>query len=157
MEFLANPQLTIIFQLILAAFFGALIGLEREYIKKEAGLRTFCLVCLGATLFTSLTHGISDFLIEKQGIVIDPTRIIGQIVVGVGFLGAGLIIFRQARVEGLTTAAALWVTAAIGAAIGVEFYFLAAFTTLLTILVLTSFRLIEEKFLGTKEPDSYDK
>lgn len=128
--------------------------MEREFIKKEAGLRTFALVCLGATSFTSIALKASDFLIGKPGIAFDPSRIIGQIVLGVGFLGAGLIIFRQARIEGLTTAAALWVAAAIGVAIGAKFYFLAIFVSFLTILILAGFRLLEEKFLRTKGPES---
>lgn len=143
----------IIIQLFLAVILGGLVGLEREFVRKEAGLRTFCLVCLGSTLFTTIAFEASNFLMGKPGIAFDPSRIIGQIVLGVGFLGAGLIIFRQARVEGLTTAAALWVAAAIGAAIGAKFYFLATLVTFLTILILTGFRLLEEKFLGTKKSE----
>ena len=141
----------IVIQLFLAVILGGLVGLERESLKKEAGLRTFCLVCLGATLFTIVAFEASDSLIGKPGIAFDPSRIIGQIVLGVGFLGAGLIIFRRARIEGLTTAAALWIIAAIGAAVGAKFYFLAILVTFLTILILTGFRLLEEKFLRTKE------
>jgi len=141
----------IILQLVLAMVLGGLVGLEREFHRKEAGLRTFILVCLGATLFTVISLQFSESFLEKTGIAYDPTRIIGQIVLGIGFLCAGLIIFRGARIEGLTTAAALWITAAIGATIGVEFYFLAIFVTFLTILVLAGFRLIEEKLLKTKK------
>jgi len=137
--------------LVLAMVLGGLVGLEREFHRKEAGLRTFILVCLGATLFTVISLQFSESFLEKTGIAYDPTRIIGQIVLGIGFLCAGLIIFRGARIEGLTTAAALWITAAIGATIGVEFYFLAIFVTFLTILVLAGFRLIEEKLLKTKK------
>jgi len=142
----------IILQLVLAMVLGGLVGLEREFHKKEAGLRTFILVCLGATLFTVISLQFSASYLGKIGIEYDPTRIIGQIVLGIGFLCAGLIIFRGARVEGLTTAAALWITAAIGATIGVEFYFLAIFVTFLTVLILAGFRLIEEKLLKTKTP-----
>jgi len=140
----------IILQLVLAMVLGGLVGLEREFHRKEAGLRTFILVCLGATLFTVISLQFSESFLEKTGIAYDPTRIIGQIVLGIGFLCAGLIIFRGARIEGLTTAAALWITAAIGATIGVGFYFLAIFATFLTVLVLAVFRLIEEKLLRTK-------
>lgn len=143
----------IIIQLFLAVVLGGLVGLERETLRREAGLRTFCLVCLGATLFTTVAFETFDSLMGKPGIELDPSRIIGQIVVGVGFLGAGLIIFRGARIEGLTTAAALWVVAAIGAAIGAKFYFLAALVTFLTVLILTGFRLLEEKLLGTKKSE----
>ena len=140
----------IILQLVLAMVLGGLVGLEREFHRKEAGLRTFILVCLGATLFTVISLQFSESFLEKTGIAYDPTRIIGQIVLGIGFLCAGLIIFRGARIEGLTTAAALWITAAIGATVGVRFYFLAIFVTFLTIFVLAGFRLIEEKLLRTK-------
>lgn len=142
----------VIFQLILAVFLGGLMGLEREYVRKEAGLRTFSLVCLGATLFTILGTEFSNLLLGGKGIELDPSRIIGQIILGIGFLGAGLIVFRETRIEGLTTAAALWVVAAIGAAIGVRFYFLATFTTFLAILILAGFKFFEEKILKTKEP-----
>jgi len=150
-EFLGPAGWETIFQLFLALILGGLIGLEREFVKREAGLRTFILVCLGATLFTLVAFYSSKSLIEKPGVHFDPSRIIGQIVLGIGFLGAGLIIFREARIEGLTTAAALWITAAIGAAIGAGFYFLATFTALLTILTLIGFRIFEKKFLKTKE------
>ena len=142
----------IVFQLILAVILGGLVGLEREYIRKEAGLRTFSLVCLGATLFTLTGVEISNLLIGKAGVEFDPSRIIGQIILGIGILCAGLIIFRETRIEGLTTAAALWVVAAIGATIGVRFYFLAVFTTFLAVLILAGFRFFEEKILKTKEP-----
>ena len=142
----------IILQLVLAMVLGGLVGLEREFLRKEAGLRTFILVCLGATLFTVISLKSSESSLGKIGIAYDPTRIIGQIVLGIGFLCAGLIIFRGARIEGLTTAAALWITAAIGATVGVGFYFLATFVTFLTVLILAGFRLIEEKLLKTKGP-----
>lgn len=140
----------IVLQLILAVVLGGLVGLEREFLKKEAGLRTFILVCLGATLFTLISLQLSESSLGKVGVEFDPSRIIGQIVLGIGFLTAGLVIFRGTRIEGLTTAAALWVTAAVGATIGARFYFLAIFATSLTILILAGFRLLEEKLLGTK-------
>jgi len=150
-------EFEIVFQLILAAFLGGLVGLEREYVKKEAGLRTCALVCLAATFFTIITIESSRLFMGEPGIEFDPTRIVSQIVVGVGFLGAGLIIYRQFRIEGLTTAAALWVVAAVGAAIGVRLYFLAIFVTFLSLAILYGFRLFEEKFLGTKEPEETDE
>jgi len=149
-EFCNFDNLEIVFQLFLAMILGGFVGLEREYRRKEAGLRTFSLVCLGAALFTTITFEIFNSYSKVLGLSFDPSRIIGQIVLGVGFLGAGLIIFRQARVEGLTTAAALWVVAAIGAAIGIKLYFLAIFVTFLTVLILAGLNIIEEKFLRTK-------
>lgn len=155
-EFLGPAGGEIIFQLFLALILGGLIGLEREFVKRGAGLRTFILVCLGATLFTLVAFHSSKSLIGKPGVDFDPSRIIGKIVLGIGFLGAGLIILRGARIEGLTTAAALWVTAAIGASLGARFYFLAIFVAFLTALILAGFRLIEEKLLKTKESKETD-
>jgi len=149
-------DLETILQLFLAIILGGLVGLEREFTKREAGLRTFILVCSGATLFTLVSLKLSESLLGKAGVDFDPSRIIGQIVLGIGFLGAGLIIFRGARVEGLTTAAALWMTAAIGAALGARFYFLAIFAAFLIVLILSGFRLIEEKLLRTKGPKETD-
>jgi len=147
----------IVFQLVLAVFLGGLVGLEREYLRKEAGLRTCSLVCLAATLFTIVALEISVSFMGSPGVNFDPARIIGQIVLGVGFLGAGLIIYRQSRVEGLTTAAALWVVAAVGATIGAKFYFLAIFATFLSVAILSIFRLFEERLLGTKKPEETDE
>lgn len=148
MGFLISPQLEIFFQLLLAVILGAFIGIEREYRKKGAGLRTYSLVCLGATLFTLLGF---EAIRQMGGFqTSDPSRIVGQIVLGIGFLGAGLIIFRGEHVEGLTTAAGIWITAAIGAAIGIHLYVVAIFASLLSILVLAGFREIEERIFRTK-------
>lgn len=148
MEFLANPQIRIIFQLLLAAFLGGLIGLEREYKRKEAGLQTYSLVALGTCLFTVITFELFNFFINKEGISFDPSRIIQAIAVGIGFIGAGVIFRQPSGVVGLTTAAGLWTTAAIGTAIGVKLYFLAIFATFLALLVLSGFGLLEEKIFG---------
>ena len=149
-------ELQIIFQLLLAALLGGLLGLEREYMRKEAGLRTYSLVSLGAALFTIISYQAFELFSGQIGIDFDPTRIIGQIVLGIGFLGAGLIIFRGLHVEGLTTAAGLWVTAAIGVAIGIGFYFLAIFTTFLALLILAGLRMVEEKIFG-EESEKLEK
>lgn len=151
MEFFDNPQIEIILQLLLAAFLGALVGLEREYKKKEAGLRTYSLVSLGAALFTIIAFQTSLALLEKPGVIFDPSRIIGQIVVGIGFLGAGLIIYRQFHIEGLTTAAGLWIVAGIGIAVAVKFYFIAIFSTILAIIILAGLMALEEKFMEENE------
>ena len=128
-------------QLILAAFLGGLIGLEREYRRREAGLRTFALVSLGAALFTVIGYQMINI-----GPEVDPTRVIQAVAIGIGFIGAGLIIYRQFRIEGLTTAAGLWVAAAIGIAVGAKLYLSAVFVTFLAIGILAGLRLIEEKF-----------
>lgn len=148
MEFLLNShnsQFQIIFQLFLSALLGSLIGLEREYKRKEAGIRTYSLVCLGSALFTLISLETFNIYFGKGEINFNPSWIVGQIALGVGFLGAGVIIIRQQRVEGLTTAAGLWVTAAIGVAVGTQFYFPAFFTTLLTIGILWILGIIEGK------------
>jgi len=121
--------------LILAAMLGALIGLEREWARKEAGLRTFSLISLGAALFVIISRlSFSQYLGVSS---LDPSRTLGQIIVGIGFLGAGIIIFREkeGRVEGLTTAAIMWATAAVGAAVGLELYGLAISAAILIVLI----------------------
>lgn len=148
---LPSPQLEIFFQLVLAVVLGAFVGIEREYRKKEAGLRTYSLVCLGAALFTILGLATIQQGAKLQGS--DPSRIVGQIVLGVGFLGAGLIIFRREHIEGLTTAAGLWVTAAIGAAVGVQLYSVAIFSSILSVAVFAGLREIEERVFRTKRDD----
>lgn len=134
-------------QLILATFLGGLLGLEREYNRKEAGLRTFALVALGAAFFTIIAYDSVKIFFEEPPVGFDPSRIIGQIVLGIGFLGAGLIVYRELRIEGLTTAAGLWVAAAIGAAVGAKLYFPAIFATILTLFVLIGLIWIEDKFI----------
>lgn len=123
-------ELVVIGKLIVAVVLGALLGTERWHTGKPAGVRTYALVALGAALYTIISQ--MAFL-DSQG---DPTRIVSQIVVGIGFLGAGLIIHHGHKVEGLTTAAGLWVVAAIGASVGLGFYLMAAVTTLLAFLIL---------------------
>lgn len=111
-----------------AAAVGA-IGLEREIRQKDAGLRTHILVGVGAALFMLVSkYGFTDVL-EKGLIVLDPSRMAAQVVSGIGFLGAGLIFVRRDAVRGLTTAVAIWVTAAVGSAAGAGLLVLAALTT----------------------------
>ena len=131
----------ILIQLIVATLLGGLIGLEREYRRREAGLRTFALVSLGAALFTIIGYQMTNI-----GLEVDPTRVIQAVAIGIGFIGAGIIIYRQFRIEGLTTAAGLWVTAAVGVAVGAKLYLPAIFVALLTLGILTGLRLLEKKF-----------
>jgi putative Mg2+ transporter-C (MgtC) family protein len=144
-----TPQLEEFFQLILAAFLGGLIGFERERKGKAAGLRTYTLVCVGATLFTMIAMR-SFMLFGSETSSFDPSRIVGQLVLGVSFLGGGVIFLREQHVSGLTTAAGLWVTVAIGAAIGLYLYRLAIFSAALSILILSVFRLIEKRLVEQK-------
>jgi len=115
---------------------GGLIGIEREFRAKEAGFRTHFLVALGAAVFMILSaHGFGDILFSENT-RLDVSRIAAQVVSGIGFIGAGTIIFQRHAVHGLTTAAGLWVTAAIGMAAGAGLYVIAAFTTFLVLLGL---------------------
>jgi len=148
MEFISN-DLTMMGQLFLAAVLGMVIGFERERMGKPAGLRTYMLVSLGSAYFTILSFG--GFGAAKGNIGFDPSRIASQIVVGIGFLGAGIIFFTKTEVKGLTTAAAVWVSAAIGMGVGLKFYLLSCFATLLTLIILWVVRSLESRLLKTKE------
>ena len=138
-------EIDIICQLLLATLLGALVGLEREYKRKGAGLQTYSLVALGSCLFTVVSFELFNFFLLKSGISFDPSRIIQAIAIGIGFIGAGVIFRQPSGAVGLTTAAGLWTTAAIGIAVGAQLYFLAIFTALLALLVLSGFGLLEEK------------
>jgi putative Mg2+ transporter-C (MgtC) family protein len=135
-----------------AALCGAAIGLERELKAKPAGLRTNSLICLGSAMY--MTVGL--LLVNAAGEASDPARIAAQVVTGIGFLGAGCIIQQRARVTGLTTAATIWVVAAIGIVSGAGFpllAFISAGMVLLTLLVLGA---IESRFLDeTVQRDDY--
>jgi len=121
--------------LILAVLLGGIIGIEREITHKPAGLRTHMLVSMGSCLFT---------IISVHKFNVDPARLAAGIVTGIGFIGAGAIIAERERVVGITTAASLWVTAAIGLTVGVGNYLLASLATLLVFIILSS-RLIFRK------------
>ena len=143
-----NSQIQIILQLVIALVLGGIIGLERELKGKEAGLQTYSLVTLGACLFTIITFGMFPHLFAvKTGISFDPSRVIQAVAIGVGFIGAGVIIHRQSHTEGITTAAGLWCSAAIGVAVGFRLYFLALTAVLLTTIILFVFGEFERKFL----------
>ena len=128
-----------ILRLLAATAMGAAIGFEREYHAKEAGLRTHLLVALGSCLFMILSIYGFDFMLGRDHVSFDPSRIAAQVVTGIGFIGAGTIIFQKQAVRGLTTAAGLWVTAAIGLACGNGMYWVALITT---VIVLVSLGLI---------------
>ena len=136
-------------RLALAALLGGLIGFEREMREREAGLRTHLLVSLGSALFTIVgAYGFNAFLNSGASVVrADPTRIAAQIVTGIGFLGAGAIIRQGLSVRGLTTAATLWVVAAVGMAAGAGYYSVAAITTGLVLLALWPLRIVAYRVL----------
>src|SRR2546427_212999 len=129
-------RLELFLQLSLATLFGGAIGLERELGGKPAGLRTNILICIGSVLYTKLS-------VSLAGGNADPTRIAAQIVTGVGFIGAGTILHARGAVVGLTSAATIWVVAAIGVALGAAFYWEAAGTALLVLVVLQGLGRVE--------------
>lgn len=124
-----------IFRVFVAALLGGMIGFEREYRAKEAGLRTHFLVAMGSALFMIVSqYGFNAVL--GTSITLDPSRVAAQVVSGIGFIGAGTIIFQKHVIKGLTTAAGLWVTSAIGLACGSGLYLLSVASTLLVLLCL---------------------
>lgn len=124
-----------VLKIVLAVVAGGLIGLEREARDKAAGFRTLIFICVGAALFTIMSVRIAG---ER-----DPGRIAAQIVTGIGFLGAGVIIRDNGRVIGLTTAAAIWLTSAVGMSIGLGQYLLALVVTFISLIVLIVFPSLE--------------
>ncbi len=127
---------------LLAIIFGGLIGLQREKHERPAGLRTHSLVCLGATVFTLVSYlGFSG-----MGSV-DPSRIAAGIVTGIGFIGAGAIFKQGPLVKGVTTAASIWISAAIGLALGTRLYYLAIIVTLSGLLILSFLKNLEDRII----------
>lgn len=131
-----------VWRLVLAALFGTIIGLDREYREKEAGFRTHFLVSLGSALMMIVSqYGFSEIL-THDGVSLDPSRIAAQVVSGIGFIGAGTIIFNHQIVRGLTTAASLWATAGIGLTAGAGMSWLALAATILTLVALEGLSLV---------------
>ena len=139
-------ELELILRLLLATVLAGLIGIEREVRDQPAGFRTHMLVSLGACLFTIVSAYAGEFLGDPS-VSYDPTRIAAQIVTGIGFLGAGAIIRYGMSVRGLTTAASLWVVAAIGMAIGFGGYLVGTITALISILALLFLRPLRSKLV----------
>ena len=142
-------------RLVVAGGLGAVVGFERELRDREAGIRTHLLVSLGSALFTIVSaYGFHEFLTSGDAVVrADPTRIAAQIVTGIGFLGAGAIIREGLSVRGLTTAATLWVVAAIGMASGAGYYWPAAAVTVLTVFALWPLRIIAYHVIERIKPE----
>lgn len=141
-------ELEFLLRIFCAAILGGIIGLEREYRAKEAGFRTHFLVALGSALFMIVSaYGFSDAM-NNELQRWDVSRVAAQVVSGIGFIGAGTIIFRKAEniVSGLTTAAGLWVTAAMGLACGGGMYVLAIGSTIMVLLGLEAFNYFLHKF-----------
>ena len=136
-----------VLRLFVAAILGGVIGLEREYRAKEAGFRTHFLVALGSGLFMILSQfGFDGVLGNYEQVSLDPSRIASQVVTGIGFIGAGTIIFQKHVVRGLTTAAGLWVTSAIGMTAGAGMYVLSFAATVLVLLCLEALYFIFQHF-----------
>lgn len=139
-------EIELVGKLLLAFVFGIVIGLDRERSGKPAGIRTQMLICVGSALLAGISvHLIDKFPVPHGTPHPDPARLMAQIVSGIGFVGAGVILKNHNKVSGVTTAATLWTTAAIGIAIGAEFYISAAFTTVL-VLLLEPLALIQYRF-----------
>ncbi|MDY0173892.1 MAG: MgtC/SapB family protein [Bacteroidales bacterium] len=136
-------------RLFMAAFFGGLIGIERERRVWVAGMRTHMMVCVGACLVMIVSaYGFSEVL-GSDFMGLDPSRVAAQVVSGIGFIGAGTILFsRHGRVRGLTTAAGLWTVAAIGLATGGGLYYAAAITTLIALIILWAIQPLEFYIAG---------
>lgn len=144
-------ELTILAKLLLAALFAGSIGFLREVEGKTAGLRTHILVSLGSCLIMLIS--IYMFELYKTG---DPGRIAANVVVGIGFLGAGTILREPGAVRGLTTAASIWIAAAIGLAVGCGFYWAAFFTTAIALIVIQLLHELEIKYLRPSEREKKD-
>ena len=144
---MAQEYFEIVFRLAAALAAGGLIGLERSYRGRPAGFRTHALVCLASSLLMLVTVYESHWFPRLEGgrIILDPTRMAQGIMTGIGFVGAGAIIKEGFNVRGLTTAASIWVTAAIGILAGIGFYFAAAVGAVLALGTLSAFRWIEAR------------
>ncbi len=141
---------TVVFRLLLSLVLGGTIGIERELDKQPAGLRTHILISVGATLIMlvsiSVPRTYSNF---SSG---DPARIAAQVVSGIGFLGAGAILRMGINIRGLTTAASIWIVAALGLAVGAGIYIASAVTTVLILFALVVLKKVEDRLFGKDDP-----
>lgn len=139
--FLDPLTVDMIIQLSIATILGILIGAERSTSNKTAGMRTYALISLGSCFFVVISHAVSNQYLGLTAF--DPMRVASQIVVGIGFVGGGLIMTEGKKVSGITTAAGLWVSAGIGMAVGFHMYNVAIFVTLVTLFIFTTLWHIE--------------
>ncbi|EEQ00487.1 hypothetical protein yruck0001_13070 [Yersinia ruckeri ATCC 29473] len=138
----------LLLRIALAGALGGLIGIERQLRFKEAGLRTHILVGIGSAMFMIVSKYGFDDLLALGHVSFDPSRVAAQVVSGMGFLGAGTIMIQKQMVKGLTTAAGMWVTAAIGLVIGSGLYEIGIYGTLMTLVVLEVFRQLSNRLMG---------
>ncbi len=151
-----DPTLVIFGKLMLAVFLGSIIGTERAvFARQPAGMRTFGLVSLAACLFIVMSNYVDSAYL---GIInIQPLQLAAGVVTGIGFIGAGLIIFRGDTVHGVTTAAGLWIVTAVGMAVGFGMYAVAIFSTILALIIFTGMWYLENRFKHWFEAHSVDR
>ena len=149
MNYIDPLQLQIFGQLALSVLLGSFIGIERTLAHRIAGFRTFAMVSLGACLFVVISD--IAYAMFSTSTAFDPSRIASQVVVGIGFLAGGSIIFNKEHLQGLTTSAGLWVAAGIGMAVGFQLYAIAIFVTILTLLIFGLFWQFERRLLILRE------
>jgi len=141
----------LVLRLVVAAVLGGLVGLERERLEWAAGMRTHALVSLGSALFMVVSiFGFSDVL-NEQHVILDPSRVAAQVASGIGFIGAGTIIFRREIVKGLTTAASIWAVAAVGLAVGGGMFLAAGSATLLALALLVLARPVKQRLFPNRK------
>ena len=145
-SFLLNENIAPYFQILFAMLLGIVIGLERRYAGKMAGMRTYALVSAG-TCFLVLIP------ILTSASTSDPLRFVTGILTGIGFLGAGIIMHKDAQLTGLTTAAGVWITTAIGIAVGMGLFTLAVFVTILTVFIFSVVGKFESKYIPVHSPE----
>lgn len=151
METLFISSADLVIRLAIAVLLGVLIGTERVIAHKTAGMRTYALVSLGSALFVVISETVVSHYLGRADV--NPTQIAGQIVSGIGFLGAGLIIFKETKLTGLTTATGIWVSAGIGMAAGFGFFAIAISATLLTLFIFIALWYVEQRIIKIAEQD----
>lgn len=148
-----GPEIAPYVSLLLALVLGMLLGIERTFAGKTAGLRTYGLVAMGSALFIVTSKII---LLDFVGVTnFDPLRVSAGVISGIGFIGAGLILFKENKLSGLTTAAGLWVASGIGIACGFELYMLAIFATFLTLFAFTALWFVEDRVRKLKRKSDF--
>jgi putative Mg2+ transporter-C (MgtC) family protein len=144
MDFILHNPYTISFlQIIVAVCLGSLLGIERTFAGKTAGMRTYGLVCMGSCLFIIISEYVTAFYAPTLSV--DPLHLAAGVITGIGFIGAGLIIFKDSKLSGLTTAAGLWVSCGIGIAVGYNLIAIAVFATIVTLFSFTVLWSVENK------------
>ena len=157
-DFSDLDQLDVALRIGISLLLGGILGLERERKDKPAGVRTYGLVCLGSTLFMMSSILIGQQVREDWGTPYDPSRIGSTIVQGIGFIAAGVIFQSRGKIQGLTTAAGVWVTAAVGLLVGAGFFVVAAFAVVSTVVYLVVADYLTSRFFGgTGRQESSDE